>query len=394
MLRQKLTYGSRFCAIEHATNTEFYLLGLEKKKKELVIFQKKEFKDQEEVFAALKGQKHVYLIINNEQVLTKKVDFRHIAKESVVKAAFPNISVNDFYFEVAENDVSSTVSICRKEVIDRTVKAYLEKGISVIQFSLANNNFENLLPFLNDFQFHTSNTLFDVVDHKIVDWKKSKPVAKTYDINGLIVGSNQLLPLAGILSYYNGVDRNTEEKIQGQLVKEYQQKRFFQLGLRFGLGFLFVLLLVNFLVFSSYRNKVSDLTSELTLNETYKKQLINLTGIVDKKKKLVESINSVSNSKVIWYFDEISQSVPKTLLLSEINYQPLTRPEREGKPLIFTNDLIIVKGISKDNSDFTQWISELEEMKWIEKVSFQNYGTQKTSVTSFDFTIQLKSENR
>ncbi len=394
MLRQKLTYGSRFCAIEHATNTEFYLLGLEKKKKELVIFQKKEFKDQEEVFAALKGQKHVYLIINNEQVLTKKVDFRHIAKESVVKAAFPNISLNDFYFEVTENEVSSTVSICRKEVIDKTVKAYVEKGISVIQFSLANNNFENLLPFLNDFQFHTSNTLFDVVDHKIVDWKKSKPVAKTYDINGLIVDSNQLLPLAGILSYYNGVDRNTEEKTQSQLVKEYQQKRFFQLGIRFGLGFLFVLLLVNFLVFSSYRNKVSDLTSELTLNETYKKQLISLTDVVDKKKKLVESINSVSNSKVIWYFDEISQSVPKTLLLSEINYQPLTRPEREGKPLIFTNDLIIVKGISKDNSDFTQWISELEEMKWIEKVSFQNYGTQKTSVTSFDFTIQLKSENR
>lgn len=394
MLRQKLTYGSRFCAVEHAINAEFHLLGLQRKKKELVISQKEEFKDQEEVVQALKGQKHIYLIVNNEQVLTKRVDFTHIAKESVVKAAFPNITLNDFYFEVVENEARSTVSICRKKVIDDILKFYEEKGISVIQFSLANNSFDKLLPFLNDFQFHTSNSVFDVVDHKVVDWKKSKPVAKTYDINGLVIDSNQLLPLAGILSYYNGVERSSEEDIESNLVKEYQQKRFFQLGLRSGLGFLFVLLLVNFLVFSSYRNKVSDLTTELSLNETYKKQLINLTDVVDKKKKLVESINSVSNSKVIWYFDEIAKSVPKTLLLNEINYQPLTRSAREGKPLVFTNDQIIVKGISKDNSDFTYWITQLEQMNWIEKVSFQNYGEKKSSVTSFEFTIQLKPDTR
>ena len=97
------------------------------------------------------------------------------------------------------------------------------------------------------------------------------------------------------------------------------------------MGFLFITLLINFLVFSSYQRKVSELQTEVSINETYKKQLTRLNDLVIKKKKIVESISSASNSKAIWYVNEISKTVPTSLYLDEINYQPLEKPIKEEK---------------------------------------------------------------
>lgn len=393
MLRQKLTYGSVFCAVEHANNSAYYHLSLKKKKGELEIVHNELFKELNLLLDTIKGQKHAYLIINNEQVLTKQVSFVHTSDERVVKAAFPNLNLNDFYYEVLQNESSSIVCICRKELVEGLVKQYLEKGVSIIHFSLGNIGFQSLLPYLNDAAFSTSNATVEVENQKIVQCTKETGANEHYMINGLEIDSHQLLPLAGIVSYYSGVKNSSEEQYQESLVKEFQQKRFFELGIRIGLGFLFAILLINFMVFSSYRAQVGDLTAELALNESYKKQLLSLDEVVSKKKKLVESIQSTSNSKVIWYFEQIAKSVPRSILLNEVNYQPLARSVRESKPLLFKNNRIVVKGISKNNQDFTAWIRQLEEYDWIQKVSFDQYGSGKTSVTSFDFSIQVNSDN-
>ena len=69
-------------------------------------------------------------------------------------------------------------------------------------------------------------------------------------------------------------------------------------------------------------------------------QLTRLREIVTKKKKIVKSLTSASNSKVIWYVDEISKTVPSSLYLDEINYQPLEKPIKDEKPIVFKNDEI------------------------------------------------------
>ena len=390
MRLQKLTYGSVFNAVEFANQEHFHLLSLKKKKQELDIVKEETFSNVDSLFTSLKGIKHLFLILTHEQVLTKQVHFTHIARESVVKTAFPNISINDFYYEVLDNGMFSLVSICRKEVVDKLIVQFREKGISVVQFSLGDTCFQKLLPFLNDFQFHTSSGVFDVENHKVRSWSKSQGVHKTYHVNGLTVPSNQLLPLAGIISYCNGVQISEEDETQKSLVKEYQQRRIFQVGLRVGLGSILVLLLINFFVFSSYRSRAATLEDELTLNEVYKKQLVSMTDLVSRKKMLVESMNSVSNSKVIWYVDQIAQSVPKTILLNQIQFQPVVRSIKKDKSIVFQTHQILVEGISKDDTDFTHWTDELGRLDWIEKVAIKSLEGESTRYTHFDFIIQIK----
>jgi hypothetical protein len=394
MFRHQLTYGSVFTAIEVAPNSYYNVLSLKKKKKELDIVHKEQYHNSESLFSGLKGVKHVFLIINNEQVLTKDVSSTHIAKESTVKVAFPNITLSDFYFDVLDHGASSLVSICRKEVVESILDEFQSKGISIIQFSLGDTHFKKLLPFLNNFNFHTSRGLFEVTSNEVVHWKKSEETIKTYEVNGLMVESNHLLPLAGIISYCNGLKVSEENTIQKGLIGEYRQKRIFQLGIRFGLGFLLAILLVNFFVFSSYRNQKSALSDELSMNEVYKKQLLSLDDLVAKKKRLVEGMNSVSNSKVIWYFDQIASSVPKTISLDNIGYQPTTRSIKKDKPIQFKTNEVIVSGIAKDDTDFTNWSKSLEQTQWIEKLSNMELDGESAKYTSFSFTIHLKPNSQ
>ena len=392
MIRHKITYGSVFTAVELANNSNFHLLALKRKKQELDILKKDVFTNFDDLILALKSCKHLFLIINSDKVLIKMVHFTHIAKESVVKTAFPNISINDFYYEVFDNGTSSLVSICRKEVVHETVILFQEKGISVIQFSLGNTSFQKLLPFLNDFHFHSSNGVFEVKDHKVIEWSKSKESSKNYDVNGLTVTSNQLLPLAGIVSYCNGIDQSLEQKVQRNLVIDYQQKRIFQLGTRLGLGFLFITLIINFLLFNNYNTQVSELKSELAMNEVYKKQLLRVKDLVTKKKRMVERMNSVSNSRVVWYFDEIAKSVPRTISLDQLEYQPLLRSIKKDKPITYETNKMIVAGVTKDDSDLTYWINLLEKKDWIQKVTIKDIGGENTQLTSFDFVVHLKAK--
>jgi Tfp pilus assembly protein PilN len=389
-MRRYLTYGHRFCAVEHAHNNSYQVLELTKKRRELVISKQENYASQKAVFESLKNRKHLFLILNNEQILFKSIPLTAVSEDRLVKTAFPTIVLQDFYVEVLKNDTTSFIAICRKDVIDTLIQEYAAKGIFVIDFSLGNLAIKNVQSYLQESQIYTSNACIILENNKIETIEIKTPLQEIYHINGLDVPNKYVLSFAGILSYYSNELHTYSSTLKKRLTNIYKQQRFFALGLKYSLGFLFIALLINFLVFSSYQKKVSELQTEVLINESYKKQLTSLNDLVTKKKKIVESISSASNSRAIWYVNEISKTVPSSLYLDEIKYQPLAKPINEEKPIRFKNNEISVKGISSNDEDLIAWKSSLEKLTWVEKISFMNYGKGKTRKTSFDFIIHIK----
>lgn len=390
-----IIYSKLFVAVEHANvqdNSQLNFFIVKKQKGEFDIVDSGVCMDIEEVSKKFKREKPLILVINNEQVITRKIQSVPEPRKAV-GVAFPNLNIDAFYYETYQNKSDTFVSICRKEYVDNIIQEYEKARLSIIGFSLGNLITSQLLPYFDQPELQTSNALLSIQDQKISDIKKFEyKQERTYEINGLEINSSSVLGLAGILRYYTNqsfTHTNFTEKID-LLQNNFKQKRVFDQGLKVGLGFTFILLLVNFLIFSNYRDKINTLTNDIAVNESSKENFLILKEKVDKKKKIVDEISNSSNSKVSSYLDKIGVSVPNSILLTQINYQPLLRNIKKEKEIKYNYDEILIQGIATKGDEFSKWIASLEKETWIENVTVLNYGTGKKSKTEFSLKITLR----
>lgn len=391
MVKKFLKYGNTFAAVEHIENNSFSIIQLVQKKKSFEVKQRKIVNHQDEVIEVLKGQKHFFLVINNEHVLAKKVEITEVDEKKIVKTVFPNIDLNDFYYEVYTEEMHSFVAIARKDTVDAIIGSYLKSGIFVIDFSIGNLAIQHLLGLQEHKVLATSNGNIHLENNQIENIKKKEVVPVDYKINGLKISNKELLSLAGIIAYYT---ENTVSTIQDKLLDSYLQKRFFEVGLKSGLGFLLFVLLVNFFVFSSYRDQVGTLSAELQISQTYKSQLGILQKTVTQKKQLIQGMQSGATTSISRYYDELGMSLPETSKLTQLHYQPKEGIQKDDKPINFKKEIIIVKGASKNDDAFSKWISFLEQKSWIKEISIVNYGRGKNRNTISDFEIIIRINDR
>ena len=396
MIKQLLTYGNTFCAVEHSftenATEEIHFLQLKKTKKELLIEAKEHFSSIEEALVNHKAQKHLFLIINNQQVLFKKIKETHPNHELIVKKAFPNIKLSEFFYEVSQQQESSFVAICRKEYVDKLIQEYSVNGVSIINFSLHNLAFEFITPYLNQSEIKTSNALITFADNTVENIEKKLVTEEEYTINNLQISNKYVLPLAGIISYFSNTanSQNNYTDLQQVLQKNYTSKRFYILGFKIALGTIFFVLLTNFVFFSQARKQLVTLTTQIEANTSYKNTLLQLKDRVDKKNELANSLTSLSTSKTSWYLNELGKSVPNTLQLNEIKFQPLVKSIKKNKEILVDKNKIIIKGSSKNNQDFSNWIAKLELENWIDTVVVISHGTGKQTTSTFEFVITIK----
>ena len=388
MLWQNLTYGKNYAAIEHAENNVFQLLQLRKQEKAFVVSKRSQEKDFQKLIVSLNKQPHIFVVFNSEHILTKKITEIDLEEKALLRLAFPTIKISDFYYETYQAYGNTFVAIARKKYIDTMLLQYQRKGISVIDFSLGNLVVKNLQEIVTEKKLLTSNANIYFEAKKIVDIKKETVQEKIFIINELPVSNSEILPLAGIIAYYT---KNVSSRMYQQLKENYTQKRIFEMGFKSALGFLLVVLLVNFLIFSSYRDQVNELTGVAEMSEESKIKMEHLQNKVNQKKQLVTRFQTNFRSKRSQYLDELGKTTPATILLSQMNFQPLKGAQRTDKKLVFDEKKILLKGACKKDDAFSAWIALLEKRDWVASISINDYGKGKKrgSLSKFEFEITI-----
>ena len=125
------------------------------------------------------------------------------------------------------------------------------------------------------------------------------------------------------------------------------------------------------------------------INQTSKNEILKLSEDVNKAQKTTEDILKSSTSKSTFYINAIVNSLPESILLSEINYQPLEKRIKDDKPIELNLNTIIVSGESNNSTQYSQWITLLENMNWIDKVTVESYNDSKTSASNFSIKINI-----
>jgi hypothetical protein len=398
MLRNFLKYfkyGIIYAAIEHQNDDEkeqLALLVLKKKKNEFRVENQKLLGSIKEVEETIPKNQHLYLVVNNNQVLSKSIN-KELSADKALQKSFPTIRISDFYYELIQLKEKTLVSICRKDYIHKLIDEYTNENLNIIGFTLGNNSIVHLLPFIENNFILTSNASFVKNNDELISYaSQAKKDSNLYSINGLEITNNYILPLASILSYFTNAEflTNNFQGFNESIKKQYSQKRFFNIGLKTGLGVLFISLLINFLIFDYFNKKITNLSHKAQINQSYKEQLLLLNNTIGKKKKMVDDIVNSSTSKTSLYFDKIGATVPGSILLISMNYQPFSAALEKEKNIVLNSKTIIIKGTSSSGIDFTNWVKVFENSDWIGSIEIIDYGIGKGKNTSFELKLNLE----
>ncbi len=394
-IKTYLLYGKHFCGVEHTSkNNEavIHVTILKKKKKEVDVKDSFSSKSNKNAAKKLPKKQSIFLIINDEHVLTKVFDNESLDGTKLVNKAFPNINISEFYYEIIQQDTKCFISICRKAYVGALIKSYTDLDIYVVHFSFGNSIVSNTIAYIDNEFVSTSNALVSLRNNSIETIELVENIKEThYNINGLNTSNTYLLSLSGaltrILSTYNPII-NFQEK-RNELITVFKQIRFFNQFLKVGSVFILGVLLVNFLFFNFYFNNVKALNETSQLNQTTKSKIIKLNETVGKAQKMTDDMLKSSASKSSFYINAIVKSLPESILLSEINYQPLEKNIKRGKTIVLNQNTIIVSGASNNSTSYSKWITLLEAMTWINNVEVDSYSDSKTSSSLFSVEINI-----
>ena len=399
-LKTYLTFGNRFCGVEHTVqNGKDIIFSTLLKKSKKTIDVSDTFKETslETLTSRLPKKQHIFLVINNDNVLTKRLESTQTDVTKLVYGAFPNINLEDFYFEVITHGKVHFVSICRKAYIETLLETYKAQGIPIINLSLGSLVVSGLCNFINSEHITTSNAKISMAQGMInaID-KTSIQETIDYHINGLQINSNHLLSLAGALDLIlqHNISITNAGTLQQSLKNNYAHTRFYTLFLKFTAIFILGLLLINFFVFNHYFNAVNALQQTSQVNEAAKQKVLELNEQVSKSEKMVEDMLKSSTSKSSFYANAIIGSLPHSILLSELNYQPVLKRIKTGQSIEINQNTILVSGASNNSDLFSKWMADLETIDWINHVGILSYEDVSKSVSNFSIKLNITNDQQ
>ncbi len=393
-----LQFGNHFCGIEHTiVNGKDTIITclLKKGKNKIEIERSYETNSIEEATKSLPKNQHAVLIINNDHVLSKSITSEIKDPLKLVYKVFPNIDLNQFYYEVLSQGKTNFISICRKDQIDTIIKAYSKQQIKILNFSLGNTCISGISEFISNTTILTSNATIVSEQQLISSIDKSiNETISNYDVNGLEVTNKMVLSLAGALHpiLKTNTSQTNFKDLKQTLDKDYKQSRFFNQFFKFSLLFILGLLLLNFLFFNHYFDRVKTLQQTSQVNETNKATILKLNDEVNTTKKLVDDMLKSNTSKSSYYTNDIVKSLPNTLLLTELHFQPLLKRVKEDQPVNYNEGIIIVSGESTSSEVFSEWIATLETKKWIDTIKIKTYSDTSKSKSIFTIILNLNHD--
>jgi hypothetical protein len=388
---KKRFYTLEVCSND--SNQQYHLLGIAQNKGELNIIHEQSTKDLKEIKRHIPKQEAVHLIINTSSILLKQLDTDVSSSEGIIQLGFPNLNINDFYYSIVSQTTESFIALARKEYIDELI-ASLDLDVSSISLSCL--SLCHLTPFISNLLVSTSAHQVRFGTNKIMNLNANildQPAV--YKIEGLEVSSRAIVGFSSVIEKVAANDQvltNLGDLNEG-LRKSLREKYFAPRFLKYSLGTLFILLLINFLLFNHYYSGTTKLSEFNQTTDLSKQVLLDLKNEINESEQLAQIIVSKESSRSSMYADEIINITPESIILSEFNYQPLGKKIKDNKPIILKEDLIMISGNTRDAEAFSRWLQLIEDFSWSERVKILSFEDETLSSSVFSIQIDVYDDH-
>jgi hypothetical protein len=391
-------FGKAFMGIELFSIEDQDLLStieISKKNNDLSITKNETFNSLDHFFDTPKIELPCYIAINTNQVLFKEIETIDFNEMKILNKAYPNLKIEDFYYEILKLEKKAIIFICRKDYIDSLLEKFLKNKINVCGFNLGLSSIGNLLPFFNEDVFSTNNYTVDLKSIQKILTVDNNPKKSNYLINGLQLTNNNIVAFSTVLNPLLSIEKNagnTNLK-NNHFEDHFLQNSFFKKFSRTMVGFFLTILLINFFVFNHYFNKAEEVSNTLIINNVNVEKIKKLNEALKFKEALVLGLTKDESSKSSIILNNIAESVPQTILLTSLHFNPLLKKIKADAPITTIDKTIVLVGNSTSKENFSDWITRLENMDWIQQVSIVFYGNDNALEDTFEIKILLSDEN-
>jgi Tfp pilus assembly protein PilN len=330
------------------------------------------------------------LVVNNTQVLRRLIKEPLPESEEVaIMKAFPNLDLTAFYCEICVFGDAYIVNVAKKSFVDGLVAAVQKEGLALASLSIGLGAAAQLLPYVQEQEISISGALLQLEQGSISNMELTEEeVAGQFTVDQSPLDSAAFLGFAITLRYLSKASAVGNVNDQNKRLQNDQFNRtVFTKGFQAALVFFLLLLAVNFGLFQHLEKMNNELYAQLQISKSKTEQLTQLESRVAQKEEKLRSVQSQSGTRTTYLVDQVAASIPSSVRLSEMVYQPLNQPINTSRAIDLQQGVIAMTGTSTNQERFTSWTASLEELEWVTHVVIEDYSYQ--SRTTSAFTIQL-----
>ncbi len=330
--------------------------------------------------------------LEGKGIIYKKIEDTEETTKNPLQFLLPDANEVDFYlFKYPSADGYFYAAAIRKSIIEDITEKFKSHGLFLIKLFLGPFAIYNILPSIRKENnlLKLSGYSIEISDYTIINIKHGEE----FHDETIAVGK-EAVPSCLLISFASAIDYFLDQKDELNTIpetehfsREFNHKRLFNvIGFGF-LGLVFIVLLINFLLFSNYRNTYNELNSELSSQKNLIERLDTLQNELKQRKEFIIEKGYLRSSRMSFYADRIAYSLPENIVLTKLTLHPLLGKIKMNKEINFNQNTITITGKASNSSLLNQWIKQLQnKYDWIKKIIIVNY-TQEEYDSPGNFSI-------
>lgn len=342
------------------------------------------------------GKYPVVVLLDGKGILHKESLLTNNENQPIEKQLFPGIDVSDFWVQTSSlQKEKKYVSIGRKDQVKSLITALQENGflIAACYFGpFAIDLFGSHIQAVND-RIIIPGWELQITDDGLNGLRRTdKEESGKIAFSGEEIDSDVFAVYCSVLDHLTGnnlgLDRNKVPfLIENRIAGKYKTT-FFRL-VAGGILFFFIVLLSNYILYTSYADGLPALQFQYNKNQKMLEHLSALEKELNTKKEFVKENQITDNKLIAFYCDQVGSIVPSDVHLTKLQVHPLKGRMREDKQLFYDKELIVIEGVTNKEGSLSKWIQQLKTNKWIENVNIEHFYHEGHQVT---FILQIKTK--
>ena len=337
----------------------------------------------EDLLAQIPESSAVALVWNGKGVIHRAFTSKETSTAEIAKTLFPDIKADEFLCQQTKTASGGILSLIRKELLNELLQQFEQKKICVVAFSVGPFTASSLLQLVHQFSkdirydyyhIHT-NDQGDIIQYEILPEKHSASITIADEhIEGSYLNAFAAVCLYLLIPQEQAEYPKIEDELISIQLKKYKDTILKKRGGLVFLSVILVILLINFFVFSNLRKANGICQDQLAVSQSQLKQLDSLENFIKTKKTFLEKAGWIEKVIVSKECDEIAQTVPAEIRLTELTIHPVNIAEsRNAKETIFSNKKIIIRGVTKKVTALNDWLKIVGQRASIKDLHMEEY---------------------